>query len=97
MNRKGWTLVEIMIATVIAVILFAAVVLVVRGDNEDVQSKQVSDVQTQWEGQLRENLKTVCIGGFEYYFSSYDSVYRGRAIMAPVFDKQDRLPKRCTR
>lgn len=97
MNQKGLSLVEMFIVSIVAILIFSSVVLVVRGSREDVKGEPVQTVQTKWEGKLRDNLKTVCIDGFEYYFSSYDSVYRGRAILAPVFDKQDRLPKRCTR
>lgn len=97
-RARGFTLIEVVIAIAIIAAVVLGVIYFLGHGEEKVEGETVKEV-TGWEGGLRDNLKTICIDGFEYYFSAKKNhsgeSSHSRAILAPVFDKQDRLPKRC--
>ena len=101
MRRRGsggFTLSELLIAVAAVGVVVVGIIYFLSHGEERVDGKSVGNV-TSWSGGLRDNLTVICIDGFEYYFSakrdfSGESSH-SRAILAPVFDKDDRLPKRC--
>ena len=68
-------------------------------NNSKLESLAPIQTADNWNDSLKGNLKVICIDGFEYYFSSVvgggESSDRSRAVLAPKFDKETALPKRC--
>ena len=109
-SRSGFTLVDLLIAIAIVGILVAVVAPAAceyikkngrAGEAAAAPSVPPIPIATaaNWKDELKDELKVVCIDGFEYYFASIAGG-RGddesRAVLAPKFDKETALPKRCS-
>jgi len=114
-SRSGFTLVDLLIAIAIVGILVAVVApaaceyIKKNGRAEEaaapppVPSIPIATAAN-WEDDLKDELKVVCIDGFEYYFASIAAggllddanSDKSRAVLAPKFDKETALPKRCS-
>jgi prepilin-type N-terminal cleavage/methylation domain-containing protein len=104
----GFTLIELMICIAITAIVVAVAVPALidyskrHREHAEQEAAQAIPIATayNWNDELKDKLKVVCIDGFEYYFASITGNWTNnsddsRAVLAPKFDATTALPKRC--
>lgn len=100
-RRRGFTLMELMIALAIVVLVISIIILAACEYKKKMQAWEPASppVPVSTSDELLKNLKVVCIDGYEYYFASIDHGYadsdESRAVLAPKFDREMGKPSRC--
>lgn len=102
-RNGGFAIIELLIIIgVVGTLAAVSVCALVREyrDQRVVAEQAATLIVDRWGSARNHELNVVCIDGFEYYFASIVSEGKrsdkSRAVLAPKFDKETMLPKRCT-